>query len=103
MVQAVLDGLVAMGFYKIYAVCQHQGAGGQLWLSTELAAANCWIETPNRTHPHWWGALPPDKQPPAPEIKVFATVSDEPYLDKQYIGKEFHTTTAASYYIVLGS
>ena len=86
MVQAVLDGLVAMGFHRIFAVCQHQGSGGQLWIATELAAAHCWIETPNRTHPHWWGTLPPAEQPPAPQIQVFSTISEEPYLAPRYIG-----------------
>ena len=60
----------ARGFYNIFPVCQHQGAGGQLWLATELAGANLWIETPNESRPHWWGELPPEDQPPAPNIAV---------------------------------
>ena len=58
------------GFYNIFPICQHQGAGGQLWLATELAGANLWIETPNESRPHWWGDLPPEDQPPAPNIAV---------------------------------
>eukprot|EP01052_Picozoa_sp_SAG31_P011664 SAG31_NODE_664_length_12996_cov_4.853997_11_plen_165_part_00 len=83
--QAVLSGLVKMGFYNIFAVCQHQGSGGQLWLSVELAGSNLWIETPNQERPHWWGELPPEQQPAAPTISVLATVPAE-YLSTKYIG-----------------
>ena len=76
----------ARGFYNIFPVCQHQGAGGQLWLATELAGANLWIETPNESRPHWWGELPPEDQPPAPNIAVLSTIPSAEYADEKYIG-----------------
>ena len=70
----------------MFPVCQHQGAGGQLWLATELAGANLWIETPNESRRHWWGELPPEDQPPAPNIAVLSTIPSAEYADEKYIG-----------------
>jgi creatinine amidohydrolase len=84
--QSVLAGLVKMGFMNIFGVCQHQGAGGQLWLAFELAGSHLWIETPNKAYPHWWGTLPPPEQPPAPTIAVLSTIPGADYTEEKYIG-----------------
>ena len=68
--QAVVEGLVKMGWYNIFCVCHHQGEYGQEALCMKLVAANLSLEVPNASHPHWWGELPPGKQPRAPSIQV---------------------------------
>ncbi|MDP6111748.1 MAG: creatininase family protein [Planctomycetota bacterium] len=83
--QSVLTGLVKMGFRKIFVICHHQGPGGQQGLSMQLAAAHLGAEEPRAVHPVWWGELPPDKQPKAPQIHVMGTPSGR-FLDKQYYG-----------------
>jgi creatinine amidohydrolase/Fe(II)-dependent formamide hydrolase-like protein len=71
--QAVVAGLVKMGWYNIFIVCHHQGEGGQQALCMKLIAANLSLGVPNDEHPHWWGALSPDDQRPrSPSIQVLA-------------------------------
>ena len=63
--QAVVEGLVKMGWYNIFCVCHHQGEYGQEALCMKLVAANLSLEVPNASRPHWWGELPPAEQPRA--------------------------------------
>ena len=64
---------------------QHQGQGGQLWISVQLAGSNLWIETPNKQRRHWWGELQPQEQPVAPSIHVLSTVPAK-YARDRYVG-----------------
>ena len=68
--QAVVEGLVKMGWYNIFCVCHHQGEYGQEALCMKLVAANLSLEVPNASRPHFWGELPPAEQPRAPSIQV---------------------------------
>eukprot|EP01052_Picozoa_sp_SAG31_P011665 SAG31_NODE_664_length_12996_cov_4.853997_12_plen_329_part_00 len=101
--QAVLSGLVKMGFYNIFVVCHHQGDGGQQALCMKLAAANLGLEIPNAEHPHWWGELSPDDlRPRSPSIQIVTTtvglrnMSDESYAQKyDFVGHGGFYETAA--------
>ena len=75
--QAVLSGLVKIGFSNIIVVCHHQGEYGQEAQCMKLAAANLGLEVPNNEHPHWWGELTPTEQAQLtrPSITVTTTVS----------------------------
>jgi creatinine amidohydrolase/Fe(II)-dependent formamide hydrolase-like protein len=77
--QAVLSGLVRMGFGNIVVVCHHQGDSGQEAQCMKLAAANLNLETPNVERPHWWGELDPEEQKSLaahmPSIRITTTVS----------------------------
>ncbi|MBI2193932.1 MAG: creatininase family protein [Planctomycetes bacterium] len=83
--QAVLSGLVKMGFQTIFAVCHHQGTDGQQGLSMKLAGSHLWGESPRAVHPVWWGELPPDRQPKPPIVHVVATSCGR-FLDRKYLG-----------------
>jgi creatinine amidohydrolase/Fe(II)-dependent formamide hydrolase-like protein len=82
--QAVVEGLIKMGFYNIFCVCHHQGEGGQQALCMKLVAANLGLGVPNEAHPHWWGELSPDDdRPRSPSIQVLAAQAGRT-LEKEY-------------------
>lgn len=49
-----------------------------------LAAANLWCSIPEEAHPAWWGALPPEKQPTPPNIRVISTAGSR--LEPEFRG-----------------
>jgi creatinine amidohydrolase/Fe(II)-dependent formamide hydrolase-like protein len=84
-VEAVLRGLVRLGFGHLFVLCHHQGLGGEQGLACSVAAQRLWSEQGRAALGEgWWGRLAPAEQAaakPGTAIHVVTTfdgLRDEP-------------------------